>query len=333
MTRRTAQLIKVVVSVGLLAVLIVQIGPGRLVDVFRRSHLSFVLLAALVVCLDALVRAFNWSRVLAARGDELPLADVFRAFAVGGFLGAFVPSSLGVDAGRTVVLARREEITVSRSASSLVMLNLTGFWALGVLFLMGLGGLAVISEVPASLKVIGWVAGAGTAIVPALLWTKAAAPASWHDKPLLGRIARFLDALAAFRSVRRRLAPVFLIALLNQLFAVTTFYLLFRASGVQINPAWFPLLVPAVTLARLIPASVAGFGAEQAAVVIVFGWAGVAASRSMAASLLASLLGGLFIIGCGLYFTSANLRELLARSPGDDADMADGVGRHEGGDR
>lgn len=314
MGESTRRGLKAGLALALLAFMVYQIGPGRLMEAFARARPLYLILAFLVIVVDGVVRSFNWRLVLAAREDHVPLLSVFQAFAVGGFFGSFVPSSLGVEAGRAVALNQRAELSLARAASSLAMLSLAGFWALGVLFLTGLGGLTAVSDAPSSLATIALVALVAIVTVPALLWIRGTVPGAGSDNPIVERLARFAEALASYRQVRRRLLPVFGVALVNQLFAILVFYLVFRASGVRIHPLYFPVLVPAVTLARLIPASVAGFGAEQAAVVVIFGWTGVAASQAMAASLLASLLNGVFMAGCGLYFTGENLRALMRSS-------------------
>lgn len=315
MERGTKRLLRIAVSLGLLAFLVYEIGPTRLVDAFGRARPLYLIAAFLVICADCLLRAYNWMRVLNARGDPVSYPTVFRAFAVGGFFGSFVPSSLGADAGRTVALTgSHPDLSIARSASSIVMLNLAGLWALGTVFVGGLGGLAVLADLPSPVVTLALIAGAASVTVPALLWTSRTVPDSWSENPILDRVATFADALGRYRDVRGRLVPVFLIGLVNQGLSVLTFYLVFRAGGVQVHPLYFPVLVPAVTLARLVPASIAGFGAEQAAVVVAFGWAGVAAPRAMAASLLASLLSGIFIAGCGLYFAGENVRALLRDS-------------------
>lgn len=335
MGERTKSALKIAVSLALLAILVFQIGPVELAAALGDARPGYLVVAMLTIAVDVVIRSYNWKRLLAARGDEASLPAVFEAFAVGGFFGFFLPSSLGPDAGRTLALARREDIPGARAASSIVMLNLTGIWGLGVVFLAGLGGLATVTGAPSFLLTLTLGAAAAAVSVPALLWVPGTVPAPSENAPrLVKSLGRFATALTGYRDVRGKLLPVFSIALLNQLFALCVFFLVFRANGIQISALYFPVLVPAVTLARLIPASVAGFGAEQAAVVIAFGWAGVSPAEAMAASLLLSLLNAIFIGTCGLYFAGENARALMVDSDdvprtdaefeGEDADARDG---------
>lgn len=313
---RVGRIARLAASFTLLGYILYRVGPAELVADLRSIELGLLLLGFIVVCVDSFLRAYNWKRLLELRNVPAGMAEVFTAFAAGGFFGYLVPSSLGPDAARSIALARREGLSLEKAASSVVMLNLAGLWALGIVFLAGAGWLALARGSPAWLSGLSVVAGGSTVAISGLLFTDASLPRIRRGSALLRRPMEFLRALADYRSVRSGIPPVVAVAVLNQLLAMLVFYLAFRSTGVEIHPLYFVALVPAVTLARLVPASVAGFGAEQAVVVVLFSVAGVAAASALSASVAVSTLNLAFTAGCGLLYVSENVRALV-REPRD----------------
>lgn len=308
--RRSKLALKLVVSVGLFGWLVAEIGTHRIARSLSGTDVSLLAVAFLLVCGDNLLRAFNW-RLLLRTGDAPPaFRDVLFAFLVGGFFGAFIPSSLGPDAARTVTLAGRTDRGVTRTASSVVMLNLLGLWGLAVVFVAGVVVLLLEGAVPDGLWALAAGAAGGVALLPALLASRVDMPELRPSSTVGEHLADFARALAAYRSAGSRLVPAFAIALANQLLAVLVVYTVFRAGGIAADPVYFMALVPALHVSRLVPASVAGFGAEQGFVVGLFGLAGVAAAPALAMSVLVSGLNLLVQAASGGLYVAANVRSL-----------------------
>lgn len=315
MKARILSALKLACAAGLLIYLVVGIGPERLGLVLRAFEARyFVLIYALQVA-DLVLRAANWQVLLGTRGVHVPLAENVRHYLVGGFLGSVVPSSLGTDVGRAYQVAQRHRISVQDVSLAIAVLNLMGLLAT---CLMALAGAAL------------WVARGGTTTVlwgvvpvaagyvllfPFLLggWAPRVAHPDWpRVSKVAALIAGFSTALRAFRDDRRAMATVLGIALLNQGLAVTMVYATAQALHATAAFSSFVALVPMMTLSRLIPASVAGFGAEQGVFVLLFSQAGLPAATAFLISVTLAVTALTFVLlGGAIYATeqAGRLRE------------------------
>jgi hypothetical protein len=115
-------------------------------------------------------------------------------------------------------------------------------------------------------------------------------------------ISGFSGALRAVRDDRRALATVLGIALLNQFLAVVMVFTTSSALGTGAPFFYFVALVPMMTISRLIPASVAGFGAEQGVFVLLFALAGVPPATAFFISLTLSATALTFVLLGGVIY-------------------------------
>lgn len=309
------KLLKLVVSIGLLVTLFLRIGPERILTSLGSVRPGFVGLVVAVVGADTVLRAYNWQRLLAAGQHRLGLGNVFYSLAVGGFFGLFVPSSFGPDLARGVALSSRSELRLEESLSSLVVLNLIGLWALALAAAFGAGALAWLGHLENVLVPLAIGALAYVIIFVWLLRTEGRLPRlseKLRGHRLGGRAQRFLDALVGYRDARAALVPVFALALAQQVAAILAVYLTFRAGRIDLSLLYFAAFVPLITVARMAPLNIAGFGAEQGVVVLMFGTVGVAAADAFAMSVLLSLIILLVSAAWGLLYVGASLRGLAA---------------------
>lgn len=308
--RRSKLATKLAVSLGLLAWLATEVGTHRIASVLSSTDLPLLAVAFLLICGDNVLRSYNWRLLLGLDGSSPAFPRVLWSFLVGGFFGSFIPSSLGPDAARAVALARGSDVDVTRAASSVVMLNLLGLWALAVMFLGGVVVLLRAGAVPGGLWWLAAACAAGVVAIPALLATRAPLPELRPSSTVGERIAEFVRALAEYRSAGTSLVPVTGIALANQALAVLVVFAVFRAGGLDVPLVYFAAVVPVVHVARLVPASVAGFGAEQGVVVGLFHLVGVEPAAALAMSVLVSGLNLVVQALSGLLYAGASARSL-----------------------
>lgn len=322
--RRSKLAAKVVVSLGLLGWLVAEVGTHGIVRSLSAADLTLVAAAFLLMLADGVLRAWNWRLLLGARGASPPFLEVLYSFYVGGFFGSFLPSSLGPDAARTVALSRRSGLRVASAASSVVMLNLVGLWALGFVLVCGVTALLVEGALPDAFLWLAAACAGGVALLPALLATRAPLPDVSPSSKLGKRVAEFARTLADYREAGWSLWPVFAIALVNQAAAVLVIFTVFTAGGIDVPIIYFLAIVPVVHVSRLVPATIAGFGAEQGVVVGLFHLADVEAAAALAMSVLASGLNlvqqslvGLLYVGLSARTLGRSLRGTEPPSPWD----------------
>jgi glycosyltransferase 2 family protein len=304
MMRRILPLLKIALALCLLAFLLARIGLDQLgVVLAALDPIWFILIYALLV-VDALLRSWNWGTLLTHRGYRISLRDMFSNYMIGGFMGTFIPSSLGTDLSRAVVAARRNHIGTQDSAVIMLVLNLVALLALCLVALLSIGPLTQVQEGAALILAVVPVCLAYLVLFPFLL-------RGWMPdhpglkQPLLQKfLARIREFSAALRSLcdRKILARVLSIALLNQLMAIVIIYTISVALAAQIPFLYFLAFVPIITLSRLIPLSIAGLGAEQGVFVLLFAQAGVPAAQAFLISLILSVTNLSFtLLGGGIY--------------------------------
>ncbi len=306
-------LLKVVASVGILLVLLVQVGPADVAAALANVEPILIAAAISVGIVDVVIRSANWRLLLESRGARLGFGDVFYSFAVGGFVGQIVPSSLGVDVMRSLTLSRRREVPLAETLSSVVVLNLLSLGALTAMAALGIGWMLWAGVGPPGLPLV--LAGSVAYLLALLLAIRSTRRFVRVRRVLRrSRIGRkvdgFLRALLAYRSVGRRLWPVFGLTLLAQGFAVLIAFLVYQAGGVRLGLLYFAAFVPLIMLLRTLPITLAGFGAEQGFAVLLFHSVGVPVAKAFAMSVIVSAIA-LFVTSLwGIFYIVLTMRRV-----------------------
>jgi uncharacterized membrane protein YbhN (UPF0104 family) len=314
--------LQVLVAVGLLAWLVRHVGLDTLRAGLRTVRLGALVAPLALVLLDSAVRAEAWRRLLRLHGVRVPWATVLYSHLVGGFVGAFLPSSLGTDVGRMLVLSRRGGVGGVSTVSSMLGLNL-----LNLLAVCALSSLAAW-RLPGAVGWLGdlrllvlafsaaYAGGLALALSPAspLPRLRAVLPQGGLPGRLGAKLAEIAEEIHALREAPRALAALLGIAVSNQLLSVAVVFTLGRAVGAELPALTCLLVVPLLTLVRLVPMSVAGLGGDQAAFVLLFAAVGVASSQSLLISLLLAAVNGAYLMLCGILAVATSASELRGES-------------------
>src|SRR5918994_4584971 len=94
-----ARVARVVIAVGLTALLLWQSDPRAVWNAARAADWRFIALACALVALDRVLMAYRWWTLLAPLdpGRRPPVGTVMRIFFVSTFVGTFLPASVGGD--------------------------------------------------------------------------------------------------------------------------------------------------------------------------------------------------------------------------------------------
>lgn len=283
-------LVKLAISAVLLWLAIRHIDYRTLLDKGLAVQPAYLLMALILVLVQAvLLVALRWHRVCRVVGAELPLGASMRFVAIAQFFNQVLPSSVGGDAVRIWLLARRGS-GLSVASRSVIMdrafgvLGLVAFvlaaqpflfnlleqrpvarWApllLGLVCLAGFFLLLGIGLVPTTLRrfVPGFVADLSRDGRQAVL----------QPRPLVGIIwwSILIQSLVCL-----------------QLFFVT------QALGLGTGLMNAFVIAPAVTLLLMLPFSIGGWGVREQSMIIGLGAAGVGPADAVLASVLLGLLG------------------------------------------
>jgi glycosyltransferase 2 family protein len=305
-----------------------QIGATEIWASLRDLQGWYLPLAVIMLFTESVIRAFNWLRLLRTRTRSVAFRQVLHGYLYGGVLGGFIPSTVGSDVVRTALMTGRTRLRVTELASSIAVLNAVGLWTLcAIALVQSLRFLGAGSAVP----LLPWAVGVSAVGLVALTLVFAAAPYT-HEIPPLGPkpvriVLGIVRSLADFARERRALLAVAATAAGALMAQFAVVFLLGMALGLDLTFDAIALLLPIVLLSRLVPLSIAGFGAEQGVFVFAFSMVGISAADAFALSLATSATRLVFWAVCGLgYFLASSITALnilpfrgLARRLGRDA--------------
>ena len=304
--------LKIALTLALIFFLVQRIGSEMLADTFRSIRPIFLLAIPLVLLADTLLRTFSWKRLLETRGLEVEFPRLLQVNMSGAFFGTFLPSSLGTDLARTTILTTDEKVRAEDSISSILMLNLLGLIALCVLALAGVVLLGDRLDNSSLAQLIALGSLAGIVVVTVLLFGSSSA-LKWLPIPRQVRNAARLDkigtAFAGYIEDKRTIALVLGLAFISQLMSVLLVFALPMSVDSSTPLLLLIMLVPAITLLRLVPLSFAGFGAEQGIFVFLFVQAGQQAADAFTVSVLLSIVVILSALTGGVMYGLRTLRE------------------------
>ena len=298
---------KAAVSIGLLAWLVSGVASreGMPVLVARASSVAPgpVAVAVGLHLTAVLAGVLRWRVLLQARGLDQPLPWLLRSFLIGRFVGAFTPSTAGLDGFRAIEVARRSG-DAAGSASVIVVEKLFGLVGMAVVCaaLAPLGALDGLG--PMVLPVTFGVAGAAAAGI-ALLHAPAVlkALAARAPGPLHGPAGRAADALARHPLGWSRSMVALGLGVASHLALSATFAA--AGAALSVDVSWGTLLSVgnAIVVAVLLPVSIGGIGVREGVAVALLSGAGVSTSEAVLVALtgyvtgqVPALLGGLLLL-------------------------------------
>jgi glycosyltransferase 2 family protein len=305
-------LAKVVVSVGLLALLISRMDTSRF-WAYARTASPVWLLGALGIYLAViLTSAWRWGLLLGAQQIRIPGAKLVSSYLVATFFNNFLPSNIGGDVIRIKDTAPEAG---SKTLSATVVLIDRGIGLIGLVLVAALGASATAGlSGNAALPILPWVLWAGLALAAALSAPAVLAPAGvgrllqplrvFHPEWVGERILRVTDALARFRERPDALLGCFAGAVMVQALLVGFYVAIARSMHIPIAPWHLAVIVPASFLVQMLPISVNGFGVREATFTFCFARLGLPLESALVVSFVGAALVMLFSLsGVPVYLT------------------------------
>ena len=209
------------------------------------------------------------------------LPFLFRTNLIGGFISLFLPTSFGGDVYR-VVAARGVNQDLAKSTSSVVFDRLTGFFALVSICMVGY---VVLPEQPyGPLVVIFYVLG----VVGFLLLSSdmAIGVVGAFKLTIVSKFAKILRSFRNYRTHRRLLALVLLLAFVFQLNVVVVNKIYTLALGIEVSFVLLLVIIPLIYLTEALPISINGLGVRESAFAFFFVMNGLTVEEGIAVSLL-----------------------------------------------
>ena len=129
--------VRVIVSLGIIVVLLKFIPYQTLVDLFRNSIKSYIVIAFLVFFLTHILAIFRWRIIMFSLGIKVKIKEIAYSFFSGLFFNLFFPSLVAGDVFRSAALAHRNKQTF-KIVSSVFMDRFSGATGLSLLLLLAL---------------------------------------------------------------------------------------------------------------------------------------------------------------------------------------------------
>ncbi|MEM9072398.1 MAG: lysylphosphatidylglycerol synthase transmembrane domain-containing protein [Myxococcota bacterium] len=299
--------LKRLVTLGLLGAIAYLIATREGMDTIH-AHLAdlrfeWMLVAALFAILAVSASVRRWQLLLSHEGIALPFATLFASFLRGRFVGAFTPSTTGLDLYRLVDIGRR---ATNKAASGRAVLTEK---------LYGLVALALVTAalLPAGIArffgSLGVLAAIGIGVVAILGLAALARPAFLRrvcarlPKALRQRAHRMVDLLTSRAMTKERTARVIAFGLLSHSATAAIFVATGVALGLEVSPLALLVVGNAIILATLLPISVGGVGVRETTAVVLLSTVGVGTTEAALVGLLGylamqppALVGGLLLL-------------------------------------
>lgn len=282
----STSLLKAGFSLGLLALLLTQVGLKVTVEVFREAETPYLLAALALYLVGVPLRAYRWQGLLSALRVTVPLPRLVSLYFVGTFFNNLLPTGIGGDVIRAYELVKAGA-GATQAASTVLADRATGLLVLLAMALVStVFGYRLVSPglalVIAAVS-LGTFAGVGLLLWDDL-WREVGRRLSWLRRLLAWKgIENFYRSLQAYHGTS--VTKALFISLVFNLLLIAVNYLIALSVGVRISLWYFLLFVPLISFSLLLPISVSGLGVREGAYVLLFGQAGVAAPLALAMSL------------------------------------------------
>jgi glycosyltransferase 2 family protein len=303
--RRFGRWLKPTVSIALYLLVFYWTDAGTVLGRLRAVDLAPVVAAIVLYAAGQALSAFRWRLLLGPVSLAASYGRLVGFYFTGMFFNLFLPTIVGGDAVKALLLAR-DTGEPARATMSVFMERNTGLCALLAVALAAVAIAPAVSLGRLSLSTLIWLlAGAYAAVNIVLLSPSAyrvadrliAATPLARMRP---RAASLYEALAPYKSATPTIAAAIGLSLVFQALVIAVVFLNARALSLAVPLSAVAVFVPLVSLAGMVPVSVNGLGVREALYILFFGKIGVSAELAvslallyLAVTLVSSLPGGL----------------------------------------
>jgi uncharacterized protein (TIRG00374 family) len=285
--------LRLVVSVALLGLLFIYF-----VDVTDVAHLlvsfdlRYVALAALVITADRALMTYKWILLLRKQGYRLPLIDGMAIYCSSMLWGTVLPSTLGADAIRTVLVIKRGGIGGTDVVASIILERVIGFIAtllLGICSLATLRYVGIVSGQYDGVLYLFVAALSGATLLLAISMESATTdrlvaitPVGIRQSKPVRTLQQVGNAYQALGTARGTLAWFGVLSFIEQFGTIALTWVLAQGVGVPVDALVLFGVVPIVNLVSRLPVTIDGLGVYEAMFAGLLSLAGVAPEASLA---------------------------------------------------
>ncbi len=306
MRRLLLLLLKVAVSVLLLYVSLRAVNLAALGERLSRLNAGWVAAALLLQAVQVALQALRWRAIALQCDASLAPRAAVRINFIAAFFNQVLPSTIGGDAARMIMLARAGNGWAS-AAYSVLIDRVAGIVALAVIVIACLPWTLTLVQDPIAQAILlliggGALAAAGVFIMIGVL-----------RLPILERWAPTQHLVQVSRTARqltqspRAAATVAIISFAIHFLTIASIWCIAQSVAASASFALLLFMIPPVVLISTIPISIAGWGVREGSMIVAFSYAGLATGDGLIVSVLFGLtafaigtIGGLIWIGSGV---------------------------------
>ncbi len=309
-------ILKIVVSLGLLGYLVYKAEPARLLAVFAKIQsqhgLGFLLLAFGAMLTAVFFLALRWRVLLKGYGYSLGISKLYGFYLIGMFFNNFLPSSIGGDIMRIYKVIEATEDRTTGFASVVLerMMGIAATLALAI------WALFYVSQQFHDARLL-------ISAVALLFLIFLFFAALLHDRSF-GIIFRLFDkftvfkigekfnklfeAVRVFKENRSVLAWAFLLSLLSQSFIVFMNFFLSKAFSIPVGLGYLFMVVPITFVITMLP-SINGLGIRDLGFVSLLGQIGIGTAEALSLSFMNVIVPMVISIAGGILFMVQKRKE------------------------
>ena len=304
-------ILKVVVSVALLAFLMSKISLDEALESLRHMNLAVMAAAISIFFVSNALGAIQWFRLLRASGVSIPFIRAFRFYFVGLFFNNFLPANIGGDAMKVYDVTRIGSSVYQVIAVTLLD-RLIGIFSLCLLAV----GAVIYLMVKAPIDSLGLYLliflGCMTPVaafyfIEPLSKLLRAIVARLRPLSMDQRFTSILDYLGEFKTRKRTILRLILLSLVIQSLRTLTHVTVGLALGIELTPtllALFFVFVPLLSLAMIPPITINGLGIREGLGIVLFAQAGIASTDAFTLEFLTYLVSvSVSLLGMGFFLS------------------------------
>jgi glycosyltransferase 2 family protein len=292
--------IRILVAIALCALLLIYVVDfGEVVATLKRCDPWWALAALAALTLDRVLMSYKWGLLLAIRGYAVTLAQKLMVYCSAMMWGLALPSTVGAD-GIRIVLVRRFGVRVDDCLATILVERGVGFVSALAMAILGLIILrahlpdAAVYDVALAGAVMALAAAIGVLVFSFSSDALGAVMKLLPQRVADSKVARLLNQLHdAYRSLavdRRRLWIFAALTFIEQTLMVACYGLTAKALGVEFSAMFLLAAVPLAILISRLPVSLDGIGVYEGIFMAVMTLGGVRPEDSLAISLAARAL-------------------------------------------
>ncbi|MDI6752579.1 MAG: lysylphosphatidylglycerol synthase transmembrane domain-containing protein [bacterium] len=296
MKKHTYLMIKMLVSLGLMAFILARADLFLLTSSILRAKLYFIFIAIACAYIAYALNTYKWQQLLKRLDSYISYLELLRLNFIGLFYALFLPTQISGEIVKGIRLSRSEKnVPNSNIVASIVVDRTTGLLALTILFFISLNFASpLINKVRFSLSAL---------FLFGLILISAVAVLNNQVSDMLERFGQTIfktkglkklkepvsflwGSLKAYQNSRLGLGEAVVYSFIYQLLVTGTTYFAAYALGIKVSFIGLVWIVAVISIAQLLPISISGIGVREGIFVFLLKEYHVTSQEALALSLI-----------------------------------------------